>query len=69
MRKVGSNIPAIIKKRRIIQKSRKVKDGELLSTGCFTVRADMISKPWMSQVISLFNRGVDFYWTVVRGIC
>lgn len=66
---VISNIPAIIKKRRIIQKSRKVKDGELLSTGCFTVRADMISKPWMSQVISLFNRGVDFYWTVVRGIC
>lgn len=66
---VLSRLPVILRKRNVVQRLRKVKDKEVLTTGSFTVREDVLGNPWLSKVISFFNKGIDTYWIAVRRAC
>lgn len=66
---VFRSLPLILEKRRVVQRLRKVRDREALTTGDITIRDGVQAKPWLSKFISIFNRGLDAYWLVVRRVC
>ena len=61
-----SQVPTILRRRRWIQRSRRIEDAQLLVAGVLPIAPGVVTSKFANQAVRTLSSFLNFYWRVCR---